>query len=178
MPSWWEGQAFWLVAVGLTVVAMGRGQATYGLARWATERALRHTHPVTGWRGTIHAWLQGEGLDRGRRALQRWGLVMVPLCYLTVGFQTLVLAAAGVMRIRWLLFSLVQLPGAIAWALIYATIGFAAWQAALAAAAGSPWALAALLLGAILVSAWLALHRVGRRRMPRRHEVPVADYPR
>ncbi|MBA2695355.1 MAG: hypothetical protein H0U62_05815 [Actinobacteria bacterium] len=167
MPSWWEGPSFWLVVFSLTIVAMGRGQGTYWLARLTPEQALRHAHPVTGWRGTIHAWLQDDGLARGRQALQRWGLAMVPLCYLTVGFQTLVLAAAGVMRIRWSLFTLVQLPGAIAWALIYATIGFAAWQAILAAGAGSPWTLVALVIAVLaLVVAAGARRHLGRRAKP------------
>lgn len=169
MPSWWEGEAFWVVVLGLTVVATGRGQATYWLARLTTEQTLRHTRPIRGWRAGLHGWLQGVGLAKGRRALQRWGLVMVPLCYLTVGLQTLVLAAAGVMRIRWLLFSMVQLPGAIAWAVIYATIGFAAWATALDAAAGSAWALAALGVGALALVVGVGARRqiTGRGTAPR-----------
>lgn len=132
---------FWVAFAALFGIAMARGQATYWIARVVTEQALSHTHPTDGWRARVHRWLQGEGLARGRGSIQRWGLVVIPLCYLTVGLQTLVLAAAGVMRIGWGRFTLAQIPGGLAWALIYATIGFAAWEAAMAAAAGSPWGL-------------------------------------
>ena len=51
-------------------------------------QTLRRTAPTTGWRAGVHAWLRGDGVARGRASLQRWGLVMVPLAYLTIGFQT------------------------------------------------------------------------------------------
>lgn len=164
MPQWWNDQGFLITFVALLAVALGRGQLTYWIARIVTERALARTRPGQGWQAGVHAWLQGDGLARGRRSLQRWGLVVIPLCYLTVGFQTLVLAAAGVMRIRWAWFSAAQLPGAAAWALIYSTIGFAVWQAGLAAAAGSPLALAAFLFIALVYAATLVSRRVRARR--------------
>jgi membrane protein DedA with SNARE-associated domain len=163
MQMWWASQGFWVTLALLFAVALLRGQATYGLARWLTHQTLRHTHPTGGWAAATHRWLNGEGTARGRAALQRWGLVVVPLSYLTVGFQTLVLTAAGVTRIRWAWFTLAQLPGAMAWALIYATIGFAVWQAGLAAAAGSPLALVAFAAIALVYAATL----VSRRRRAR-----------
>src|SRR5690625_2526987 len=106
-----------------------------GLARIPIDQALRRTHP-TGRLGRVHAWLAGGGADAGIEAIRRWGLLVVPVCYLTVGFQSMVQAGAGVLRITWWKYALAQVPGAIAWGLIYATIGFAEWEAALAAAAG------------------------------------------
>ncbi|MGB3827521.1 MAG: hypothetical protein WA962_01985 [Ornithinimicrobium sp.] len=164
MPQWWDDQGFLITFGVLLVVAVGRGQLTYWVARVVTERALARTHPAQGWQASVHSWLQGERLARGRSSLQRWGLIVVPLCYLTVGFQTLVLAAAGVMRIRWVWFTAAQLPGAAAWALIYSTIGFAVWQAGLAAAAGSPLALAAFCFIAIVYAATLISRHVRARR--------------
>lgn len=155
----WEEQGFVVAFLFLMLIAMLRGQATYWIARVVTEQALRHTAPSTGWRAGVHAWLGGEGVARGRASLQRWGLVMVPLCYLTVGFQTLVLAAAGMIRMNWLRFTLAQLPGAAAWGLIYSTIGFAVWGAAIAAAAGEPLAVAALVAFVVVVGATLAVRR-------------------
>lgn len=164
MPQLWAGQPFWLALGLLTLVALARGQGTYWLARVATEQALARTSPGRGWRAATHRWLQGEGPQRGRRALQRWGLVAIPLCYLTVGFQTMVLAAAGMVRLGWLRFTLAQLPGALAWGLIYTTIGFAAWSAALAAAAGSPLALGGLLALALVLVGTLLSPRARARR--------------
>ena len=166
MQVWWASQGFWVTFVVLFAIAWLRGQATYGLARWLTAQTLRRTHPTHGWWAGAHAWLGSEATDRGRAALHRWGLVVVPLSYLTVGFQTLVLTAAGITRIRWLWFTLAQIPGALAWALIYATIGFAVWHAALAAAAGSPLALVAFAAIAVVYAATL-LSRRWRSRLAR-----------
>ncbi|USQ79911.1 hypothetical protein NF556_20380 [Ornithinimicrobium faecis] len=163
--GWLLDGPFWIALSGLFLIAMARGQGTYWLARVVTEQALKRTHPVEGWRASVHDWLQGEGPQRGRDAIHRWGLVMIPLCYLTVGFQTLVLAAAGMLRIRWVVFTLVQIPGALAWGLIYATIGFAVWEAALAAVAGSPLALVGLAAILLVVGTTIVLsHRRKRDR--------------
>lgn len=162
--SWIEGRPFWIVLIGLTLIALARGQATYWIARVVTEQTLAHTRPTEGWQANVHEWLKGEGPQRGRAALQRWGLVLIPVCYLTVGFQTLVLAAAGTLRIRWPIFTLVQLPGALAWGLIYATIGFAVWGAALAALAGSPLALAGLIAILLVVGITMVLSHRKRDR--------------
>lgn len=130
----------WQAFTALYLVATLRGQATYWLARLVTEQAdlrIGRVDPDAG-DGTsstdggrlvaVRRWLEGASVARGRRAVRRWGLPAVPLCYLTVGFQTLVLAAAGVLRVRWIAFTLAQLPGALAWAAIYTTIGWAAWE--------------------------------------------------
>lgn len=164
MLQGWAGEGFWLTFLVLFLVAFGRGQLTYWLARLVVEGTLAGTRPTQGWRHRVHQWLQGEGLARGRRSIQRWGLVVVPLSYLTVGFQTLALAAAGVMRLRWVWFSAAQLPGAAAWALIYSTIGFAVWQAGVAAAAGSPLALAGLLAIVVVYAATLVSRRIRANR--------------
>lgn len=156
---------FWIAFTGLFLIVTARGQATYWIARVVTEQALARTHPVTGWRASVHRWLQGDGPARGRAAIRTWGLVMVPLCHLTIGVQTLVLAGAGMLRIGWLRFTLWQIPGALAWALIYATIGFAVWQATLAAIAGSPLALAGLAAILLVVGTTMVLaHRRRRSR--------------
>ena len=94
--------------------------------------------------------------------MNRWGLAAVPLCYLTVGVQTLVLAAAGVTRVRWWHFTIAQVPGVLAWATIYSTIGFAVWAAAWEGAVRRhPWAAAVLLLLIIAGIVYLARRRRG-----------------
>lgn len=154
---------FALVFLFFYLLGTARGQGTYWLARVVTEQALARTRPLTGWRFRLHRWLAADGVGRGRAILNRWGLVAVPLCYLTVGVQTLVLAAAGVTRVRWGHFTLAQIPGALAWAAIYSTIGFVAWNAAWRTAAGDhPWLAAVLLLGVCAVVAsltWRARRR-------------------
>ena len=62
-----------------------------------------------------------------------------------VGFG--LVAAAGVVRMPYLRFAIASIPGALVWALVWATIGFGAVWAALALFATSPW----VLTGAVLL---------------------------
>lgn len=165
MPEFLQGFPFWLAFVLLFLGAMARGQGVYWIGRVATEQTLKRSHPPEGWRRRTHDWLAGGGADAGVAAIRRWGLIAVPIAYLTVGFQSMVQAAAGVLRIEPWKYTLAQIPGALAWASIYATIGFAAWEAVLAAAAGSPLGLAAILAVALVAVMTVVLTR--RRRTTR-----------
>lgn len=165
MPEFLTTWPFWLVFAFMFSGALVRGQATYWTGRLVTEQALRRTHPRHGWRRRAHEALQGEGTQRGVDAIRRWGLVAVPFSFLTVGFQTMVNAGAGVLRIRWVLYTVAMIPGALAWALIYSTIGWAVWAAALAAAAGSPAGIAGLVVVALLVLGAVVTRR-RRARLP------------
>ena len=78
--------------------------------------------------------------------LHRWGPVAVTLAYLTVGVQTAVFAGSGLIRMPYARFTLASLPGAVGWAIVWATAGLGAVWAALALAARSPWALVAALV--------------------------------
>lgn len=164
----WQSYPFSLALAFLFLIAMLRGQATYWLTRTVTEQTLRRTRPPTGWRARVHAWLSSTTMGRGRDAVQRYGILAVPLCYVTVGFQTVVLASAGVLRIRWLRFTLAQSVGALAWGLIYSTIGFAFWaaffEAALTGGVGAVVGVAAVVIVAVgLTYRWYVRRR--RRRV-------------
>lgn len=162
MEGFWSDYPFWGAWVLLFVVGFLRGQATYGLARLAAARTARH---LTSTRARI--WLAEDTTHPGKRFLARVGLPAISLCYLTVGFQTVVLIAAGVIGISWPKFSLAQLPGVTAWATIYSTVGFAAWTAAARAAAGNYWPL--LTLAVLATAATLGIWSY-RRRAPRSQE--------
>ncbi|WP_434080591.1 DedA family protein [Sanguibacter sp. Z1732] len=138
MGNFFTTGPFWAVYVVLFLMAMARGQMMYWIGRIPTEQALKRTAPTTGWRARAHRWLSDGGADAGVRSIQRWGLPVVSFCYVTVGFQSLVQAAAGMLRIPLLWYILAQIPGSLAWAAIYSTIGFGLWAAIIAAAAGSP----------------------------------------
>lgn len=144
--------------------AMARGQATYWLARTVTEQTLRRTRPTVGWRARVHHWLSSDAMDRGRGAIERCGIAAVPLCYLTVGVQTVVLASAGVLRMRWPRFTAAQALGSVFWATIYSTVGFAVWAALFRAALeGGPWMVGlvavALTLFVALTHRWYVVRR-------------------
>src|SRR5690625_3078806 len=156
---------FWAVFIVLFIGAMLRGQLLYWIGRIPTEQALKRTAPTSGWRYRAHRWLSDGGADAGVRSIQRWGLPIVSLCYLTVGFQSLVQAAAGMLRTPLLWYVLAQIPGALAWAFIYSTIGFAMWAALAAAAAGSPWGIAAI--AAVVLTVVLLIVRRRRRTAKR-----------
>ncbi|WP_164745277.1 DedA family protein [Georgenia faecalis] len=174
MPDYLASWPFWLVFAFLYLGATLRGQATYWLGRIVTEQTLRRVHPRTGWRRRVAQTLAGDGTQRGVAAIRRWGLVAIPFAYLTVGFQSMVLAAAGVLRVPWVPFTLAQLPGALAWAAIYSTVGFAVWNAAIAAAAGSPWGIATVVA---IVGGVVGVVVVRRRRVRRAEAADDAPLP-
>lgn len=155
MPSFLAGLPFWWLVVALFVVVWCRAQATYWLARGAVAGAVRSR-----W----GRWLDSAAVRRGSAVLDRWGLPVVSMSFLTVGLQTVMNAAAGLARIPWWRYTLAMLPGCVAWAFVYATIGIALFWTVVAALAGSTWgivALVALVVGGIAV-VWV----VRRRRAP------------
>jgi membrane protein DedA with SNARE-associated domain len=164
VPEFLASSPFWLTFAFLYLGATLRGQGMYWAGRLVTEQTLRRTHPAAGWLRRVHGWLEGGGADRGITLIRRWGLLAVPLSYLTVGFQSMIQVAAGVLRITWPRYSLAQIPGALAWAAIYSTIGWAVWEAAMAAAAGSPLGLVALAAAVVVIVATFAMHRRKERR--------------
>ncbi|MGC0142339.1 DedA family protein [Pseudactinotalea sp. Z1732] len=172
MGNFFTTGPFWAVYVVLFLMAMARGQMMYWIGRIPTEQALKRTAPTTGWRARAHRWLSDGGADAGVRSIQRWGLPVVSFCYVTVGFQSLVQAAAGMLRIPLLWYILAQIPGSLAWAAIYSTIGFGLWAAIIAAAAGSPAGLIAMTLALALAVTLIAL-RIRRKRARAAAEPPL-----
>lgn len=171
MPDFLSTLPFWGVFLFLFVLAIMRGQGTYWVARLVTNQTLNRTHPTGGWRLRVHQTLEGQGTQSGIAAIRRWGLLAVPVAYVTVGIQSMVMLGAGVLRIPCPRFLLAQIPGALAWATIYSTIGFTVWYAAISAAAGSP---AALITVTLLVAAVVTHIVVARRRRIRRAQAAGA----
>lgn len=143
--------------------AFARGQATYWLARILTEQGLKRTAPNR--LNRFRRWLAGDQVLRGRQIVHRWGPFAVAACYLTIGMQSLVIAAAGIVQMRWLRFTLAQCVGALAWATIYTTIGFAAWAALFAIDLTDPVVLILLAAGVIAITMAVLLRiRIVRAR--------------
>jgi membrane protein DedA with SNARE-associated domain len=153
VPSWLDGKPFAITFAVLFGIVLLRAQATYWIARGVTAGVL-HTR----WAAKV----TGPRTTRAIAALNRWGLPLVTISFLTIGLQTVVNAAAGLIRMPWIRYTFAMLIGCIAWALIYATVGIAAVEAALALAARSPWALVGAL--AIASGIVIAIIVVGRRR--------------
>lgn len=151
MPEWLDGWPFlpvYLVFVGGAAV---RSQATYWAGRGIAVGVLR-----TRWaRGLDHPEVR-----RATAAIERRGMPVIPLSFLTVGFQSAVHAAAGVLRLPWLRYTLWAVPGYLLWALVWAGGGMTAVAGTVALAARSPWAVVAV----VAVAAAVVARRVRARR--------------
>lgn len=148
---------FWGAWIFMYILGTLRGQATYWLGRGASSAATHvGSEEVSDskW-AKIKAWLNSDRTKTGRTLVHKIGVVAVPLSYLTVGLQTAVLAAAGLVRIQWWKFSVAQIPGAMAWATIYSGVGLAGWSAILALFTGDgivPALALILVLTAVIVA--------------------------
>ncbi|WP_423920368.1 DedA family protein [Frigoribacterium sp. 2-23] len=153
MPAFLDDLGFVELVVALFVIVFARAQATYWIARLAvTGLASRR------W----GRWLDGTAMRRGALLLNRYGPPAVTVSFLTVGLQTVLNASAGVARMRWPVYLLAMLPGCLAWALVYATIGFAVLWAVIGSVAGSPWGVVSLVLLAVTIVVGVVVVR--RRR--------------
>lgn len=152
IPSWADqGPALF---TALFVIVFCRAQGTYWLGRLATRGALAGVGKDGVW-GSIARWFNGPTPKRGAKLLDKWGLIIIPLCFLTVGIQTAVNAGAGLVSMKWRTYTLAMIPGCIAWAILYGMGMLAIWMALLGAVAGSWWgrtgvlAVAAVAIGVI-----------------------------
>lgn len=152
IPSWADhGLALF---IALFVIVFCRAQGTYWLGRGAARGALAGVGKDGVW-GSIAHWFNGPTPKRGAKLLDKWGLIIIPLCFLTVGIQTAVNAGAGLVSMKWRTYTLAMIPGCIAWAILYGMGMLAIWMALLGAVAGSWWgrtgvlAVAAVTIGVI-----------------------------
>lgn len=154
-------EGIWLF-VFLFVVVLLRAQATYWLARGAASGAVLATGRQ-GFLGTMARWFDGPIPRKGAAMLDKWGIIVIPLCFLTVGIQTAVNAGAGLVRMRWSTYTIAMIPGCVLWAQLYGLGTLAVFAAAIRAVAGSPWGWAGLTLIATLIAAKIAWGRRKRR---------------
>ena len=141
----------------LFLVVMARANGTYWIGRGvaAGTRRLRSAEGES----AAPRW------QRAQRLIHRWGPLAVVLSFLTVGIQTAVNATAGMVRMPLRRYLPAVTLGGIIWATLYATVGLAAAQAWLAAAARWPGTVA--VVAVILVVAtigWIWLRRQRRDR--------------
>jgi membrane protein DedA with SNARE-associated domain len=162
VPSWLEGKPFAITFTVLFVIVLLRAQATYWIARGVTAGVLH-----TKWANKV----TGPRTTGAITALNRWGLPLVTISFLTIGLQTVVNAAAGLIRMPWIRYTIAMLIGCVAWALIYATVGIAAVEASVALTARSPWAL----IGALAVVVGVVVTIVVRRRHRAGTDRPSTD---
>ncbi len=149
VPDVLEGLGWWAVALFLLFVVFTRAQATYWLGRWARRGADAAAVSERPRAVALANKLSGPRADSARRFLEKWGPIGLPLSFLTIGFQTMVNITAGYVRMRWDIYTIAMIPGCIAWAAIYSTLGFTLFEAF----AASPW-LGAGVIVAIVALVW------------------------
>lgn len=183
------GWPFWAVIAGLFVVVMARSHLFYWVGRGVTSGAARLADRVPGAddaadggphdgehagavarrgavpRAHVERLLRTATARRGLALVHRFGPFAVTFAYLTVGVQTAVFVGSGLVRMPYPRFLAASVPGSVAWAFIWGTVGLGAVWAAVRLATASPWGLAAVLvLLAALVTALVLRRRARARR--------------
>lgn len=146
LRDWPVGLAFGV----LLLAALLRGSATYAIGRGARSAAARRS-------GSDEP---GPTMARAERLVRRVGPPAGSLGFLTIGLQSAINLSAGAMRMPLSRFAPALVVGALLWATIYTTIGFAVVEAALGR--GSWWLLGAVLLVVVVVLGGRTLQRRGR----------------
>ncbi|MGR2752438.1 DedA family protein [Agromyces arachidis] len=141
------------VAIGvLFLIVLLRAGGTYALGR--------------GSRAGVKRLLERRGrmapqLARAESVIERFGAPVVALSFLTVGFQTAVNLAAGVLRMPLVKYLPALVVGGAMWATLYGILGLATINAIIQAAQRDP---VAAIVSALAVAALLALVEFATRR--------------
>lgn len=114
-------QPFAVAFASLFVIVMLRANATYWLGRGALyggtlSEKLAHR-------------LEGPTMKRAQHFAARFGVIAVPLSFLTIGIQTAINFSAGFTRMPLRRYLPAVIVGCVLWALLYSTVGFVGWGA-------------------------------------------------
>ena len=161
MPDWMTGWPWLGVYLFFLLGAVARSQAIYWLGRGVAAGVLRSR-----WKDRA----ESARVRRATRTVERWGMPIVPAAFLTVGFQSAVFLAVGLLRVGWLRFTLWAIPGCLVWAALWGGGGLAAFAGARELARRSPLLLAAVIVAVGLVVAVVAV--AARRRRDARDTEP------
>ena len=132
LPYPWVFLFFWCLA-------MMRSHTMYWIGRGIIAGTAR-----TRWVSLIESPMYA----RAQAWSARWGVLAVPMSFLTVGLQSFIQISAGVARMPLHRYAAATVVGAIAWAIVYTTIGMAILTAWITGPIGR---IASLLTVAVLV---------------------------
>lgn len=153
MKEWFNTLPFEVALLFMWVVGIVRTSIVYALGALAAEGGSRLAR--------IRNAMNSPLYRKARAFINRWGVIAVPLCFLTVGLQTAVIITTGFTKMplrRWVPAMLV---GTFMWAGIYTTIGFAI----LAALGLEPWMFPLAL--AVVITAMVVVAQLRERRINR-----------
>jgi membrane protein DedA with SNARE-associated domain len=152
--DFWRGWPYPVAVAALFVVVMLRAGGTYAIGRAAQEGVRR---------SRLSRVMAKPRFARMQQMVARWGAPVVTVSFLTVGIQTLVNLAAGVMRMPLRRYIPALIVGSILWAFLYATVGFATFAGWRQVYELSPTAaiviLVVLLVGLAGYIVWQVRHR-------------------
>ncbi|MFW7365969.1 MAG: DedA family protein, partial [Rothia mucilaginosa] len=158
---WFDALPIEVALAFMWVVGIVRTSIVYALGALAAEGGARLDR--------IRKAMDSPLYRKARRLINRWGVIAVPLCFLTVGLQTAVIITTGFTKMplrRWVPAMLV---GTFMWACIYTTIGFAI----LAALGLEPWMFPLAL--AIVITVLVIVTQLRERRINRETVENTAD---
>lgn len=161
MKDWFDALPIEVALAFMWVVGIVRTSIVYALGALAAEGGARLDR--------IRRAMDSPLYRKARRLINRWGVIAVPLCFLTVGLQTAVIITTGFTKMplrRWVPAMLV---GTFMWACIYTTIGFAI----LAALGLEPWMFPLAL--AIVITVLVIVTQLRERRINRETVENTAD---
>ena len=153
MKDWFDALPIEVALAFMWVVGIVRTSIVYALGALAAEGGARLDR--------IRKAMDSPLYRKARAFINRWGVIAVPLCFLTVGLQTAVIITTGFTKMplrRWVPAMLV---GTFIWACIYTTIGFAI----LAALGLEPWMFPvalAIVITVLVIAAQLRERRINR----------------
>lgn len=153
MKEWFDALPIEVALAFMWMVGIVRTSIVYALGALAAEGGARLDR--------IRKAMDSPLYRKARRLINRWGVIAVPLCFLTVGLQTAVIITTGFTKMplrRWVP---AMLLGTFMWACIYTTIGFAI----LAALGLEPWMFPLAL--AIVITVLVIVSQLRERRINR-----------
>lgn len=139
-----------------------RSQSFYWLGRYGNYAALRAHKPEDGWKLKVWEKIHSPQTEEMTELINRRGIIVIPLSFLTIGIQSVINFAAGLTAMPWPRYTVAALPGWFVWAAIYSSAGFLALKAAIA----KPITILVLLL--IILIAYFGVYRPYQRS----HEQP------
>ncbi|TFH51570.1 hypothetical protein E4J66_11560 [Actinomyces viscosus] len=144
LPYPWVFLFFWCLA-------MMRSHTMYWIGRGITAGTARSR-----WASLIDSPMYA----RAQSWSARWGVLAVPMSFLTVGLQSFIQISTGVARMPLRRYVAATAVGAVAWAAVYTTIGMAILTAWLTGPVGR--VVIVLVIAALVLTVVIRRHRTVR----------------
>lgn len=117
-PMAWDAPRI-IIYAALFCIVFPRASATYAIGRGLIAGVARTR---------FSSKTQSPGYQRATELVARYGAPVVAVSFLTVGFQTLALLAAGGLKMPLKRFIPGLVVGSALWALLYGTVGFVGFE--------------------------------------------------